>query len=802
MCAVDVKEKQKLTRGQKIWTRVRELRDNAPVSFERAKLVTASYKETEGLPVQLRRAKAFEKIVTGIPIFIDEDQWLVGDYAATPMGVEMHPDLEIEPLEEVIQGGIEGSESVYNIAEKDKPLLKEIYNYWKKWNIKESYIRSLDEDDLKHIDELGRKGSLVSGDFTISACIGWAIPNFAKAINKGFLGILDEVESELKSTRQLDNPSRDKVLFLRALKIILKAGIQYGKRYSALAKELARTAKGSRKKELEKIAEVCDWVPGHPARNFQEALQTLLFCHLLIYWDHRPNAISPGRVDQYLYPYYKKDTDEGKLTKEDVIELIECLRCKFTSKRQFLELTRRQGQAGETEFINCTLGGQTADGEDATNELSFLWLEAAKRTNTPHPTLSVRVHEKLSPEFAMKAAELCGLGLGYPAWFGDKTSIGYLLSKGLAIEEARDYALAGCLLHSPQNKSAFTWPLGANIPKIFEIALHDGVDPRLNKQIGPKTGKFEDMKSYDELYEAFKKQATYFITDHAKEINRQRLYRALMMPSLVASCFSDGCIKRGQDVMGGGSDYQHVMYLLPRGVMDAVDSLSAIKKLVFEEGKLTKKGLMDALAVNFEGKESVRKLLLSAPKYGNNDDFVDSIAADVYKFLCDLMGSIDACYGVKWVNAPHNLSGHGALGRKVGALPSGRLAGASIADGAVSPCQGADVSGCTAVIESCGKIDQLPIYGVLLNMKFHPSALKTEDDLDKFLSLVKTYLIDYGGKHVQFNVVSRETLLDAQAHPESYRNLVVRVAGYSALWVELDKVIQDEIISRTEHSIN
>ena len=275
------------------------------------------------------------------------------------------------------------------------------------------------------------------------------------------------------------------------------------------------------------------------------------------------------------------------------------------------------------------------------------------------------------------------------------------------------------------------------------------------------------------------------------------------MPQLFASCLFDDCIKRGQNAAGGGCRYQQgSMYLLPIGIIDVADSLAAIKKHVFEEGSISKQELMDALRVNFEGKEDLRRLLLSAPKYGNDDDYVDNIAADLYDWLCDMLDEIDACYGAKYVCAPHSLSFQGPAGRKVGALPSGRLAGLALADGGVSPCQGMDSNGPTAVIRSAGKIDHTPIFGTLFNMKFHPSALKTKEDLLKFLALIKTYLVDFGGKHIQFNVVDRETLLDAQKHPERYRNLVVRVAGYSAFWVELDRTIQNEIIGRAEHAMS
>jgi len=521
-----------------------------------------------------------------------------------------------------------------------------------------------------------------------------------------------------------------------------------------------------------------------------------------MYWDAEGFGVSPGRVDQYLYPYYQKDIAEGKLTQEEAIEILECLRVKMSSKRNFVPQSARETIAGDTQFHNCTLGGQTADGKDATNELSFLWLEAARRTQTPHPTLSVRWHDKISPDFAMKAAELCRLGLGFPAWFGDKTSIQFLLDMGATLEEARDYAIAGCILHVVPHKTSATWPIVVSLPKVFELTLNGGTDPRTGKLLGLANKKFQDIETYEELYEAYKKQIRFFLNEASIYLNRTRLWRAQKLPQLFTSCFTDDCIKRGKDIVGGGAVFQQTsQYLLPIGLVDVADSLAALKKRVFEEKSISKQELMEALAVNFKGKEDLRKLLLSAPKYGNDDDYADNIVADMYHWLTEMVGQVDALYGFKFVNAPHNLSYQGATGKKVGALPSGRLAGLAVADGAVSPSQGVDHEGPTAVINSAGKIDHMPIFGTLLNMKFHPNSLKSRENLEKFLALIKTYLDDYGGKHIQFNVISRETLLDAQTHPDKYRNLVVRVAGYSALWVELDRTIQDEIIARTEHTL-
>lgn len=786
-----------LTRGQKLWNTLRDRRDTEPVSLERAKLLTASYKETEGLFPPIRRAKAMEKILTEIPIFIDEGQLLAGDWGARPMAAEWFPELNSRWVREELEAGV----SPYQFKEEELALLREICEYWKGRDMRDSTLSFLGEEQAKKILELTEEGAMV---FAALAAIhndkGFNSMDYEKAISKGFSGVIAEIEEELAKTQVLDDESHQKVVFLKALIIGLEAGIKYGKRYAALARKLAKTAKGERRLELEKIAEVCEWVPANPARSFHEALQTVWFLHLFGYLDVGAPGESPGRMDQYLYPYYKRDTEEGKLTREEAIELLECLRVKMSSQRQFVKLSDRERSSGEAQFHNVTLGGQTSDGKDATNELSYLFLEAAFRTRTPHHTLSVRWHDNLSPDFALKAVELASLGCGWPAFFGDKASIAFLLEHGASIEEARNYCLGGCVIHHVAAKTGPTWPITYNMGKLLELTLNNGFDPRTGKQLGPKTGKFEDFQSIDELIEAFKKQIVYFLPIALDQLSIARLHHERFVPQIFCSAFLDDCIKRGKSSMGDGTPFQ-VSYINPCGVISVTDALAALQKRVFEDGTISKKELMEALAVNFEGKEDLRQLLLSAPKYGNDDDYVDHFAVDIYSWICRITRDIDVLYGYKIMISPHSISIHGHCGQKTGALPSGRMAWETLTDGAVSPTGGADFNGPTAVINSATKVDQHPFMGAVFNMKFTPSSLKTKEDKKKLLTLIKTYF-DCGGKHIQFNVVDRQTLLDAQEHPERHRNLLVRVAGYSALFVELSHTVQSDIIKRTEEAFN
>jgi pyruvate formate-lyase/glycerol dehydratase family glycyl radical enzyme len=791
------KENQ-LTRGQKLWERLVNVRRTSPASIERAKLVTASWKKTEGLPIPIRRARSFEMVMNELPIFIEDGQLFAGDMGAWPMAAEwicdhFAVDWVIERLDE--QKG-------YSIVkEEDLPVMKEIAQFWRTRCTESLYFQKIGPEATEWLHKIDIRGSFVCGPNHLNQ--GWNIPDYPKVINQGLNGIKDEVEKELQATVVLDEVSLSKKYFLEALLIVIKAGIDYTKRYSVLAREMARTAKGKRKAELEEMANVCDWVPANPARTFREALQSLWFMHVMIYFDAPTSGVSPGRVDQYLYPYYKKDLEAGRINREEAIELLELMRCKFSTYRIFAEKVMTETGSGEAEWFNCMLGGVDAIGKDATNEMSYLWLEAAKRVGSPHPTLSLRVHENMDEDFVMKAAEICRMGRGYPAWFGDRTNIAYLLNQGIPLPEARNFAIAGCTLAAVPGKMSGARVFFGNIPKMLELTLNNGVDPVTDKLLGIKTGKFADFKSYDDLWTAFVNQVRHWLRWAAVIHNDSEVFNASIVPTLVNSLIYDDCIKRGLPSNGGGCRYQQGMwYLLPTGPVDVADSLSAIKKCVYDDKALTPKLLLDALKANFAGNEyqKIRKLLLAAPKYGNDDDFVDFITRDIYTMLDQELTQIEGSWGTKYVCSPHSVSFHSPMGKTVGALPSGRLAFISLADGNLSPSQGMDRCGPTAVIKSAGKIDQVPLQGTLFNQKFHPSALKTQEDLCKFIALIKTYMLDLGGKHLQFNIVDRKTLLDAQAHPEKYKNLVVRVAGYSALWIELSRLVQDEIITRSEQT--
>ena len=468
----------------------------------------------------------------------------------------------------------------------------------------------------------------------------------------------------------------------------------------------------------------------------------------------------------------------------------------MSTLRLFSSIKYNEIVSGEAQYHNVTLGGQTADGRDATNELSYLFLKAAEQTRTPHPTLSIRYHDNIPKEFALKGLELVRGGLGFPAFFNDKSNIPWLLSTGATLEEARTHCISGCVHGIVPGRTSPFDVLFISIAKCLELALHNGFDPRTEKQLGPQTGDFGRMDTYDDLLGAFKTQVEHFSREGGAIIGEQRVYRSQRIPALISSAFTDDCIRKGKTCLADGARY-NIIIQASVGMIDAVDSLAAIRKCVFEDGAIGRQELLEALAANFENREALRKLLLKAPKYGNDDDFADGIAAELYGWWGSMVSTIEGPYGTRQIPAPYSISVHGAAGKRTGALPSGRLAGHPLADGSVSPCQGVDVKGPTAVINSAGKIDQVPLFGTLLNMKFHPTAMKTREDLKKIFTLIETYF-DEGGKHAQFNVVDGKTLREAQQHPEQHKNLMVRVAGYSAYFTELSTNVQDEIILRTE----
>ncbi|MFC1870545.1 pyruvate formate lyase family protein, partial [Chloroflexota bacterium] len=575
--------------------------------------------------------------------------------------------------------------------------------------------------------------------------------DYGKVLNKGLIGVIGEIEEQLARLPLGPLEALGKRDTLRAMVIACNAVIAFARRYASLAKEMAdNETDKARKKELERISEACQWVPANPARTFYEAVQSFWFIHLVLEIDHVSAGISPGRLPQYMYPFYRADKEEGRITDEEAIELLELLFIKHTAICQYTKAQHFKESQGSL-FQNIALGGVNSLGEDATTELDFLVLEAQKRVRMPQPTLSVLYHDKLSQEFLLKAAGVVRTGIGMPAFFNGNLNTQRLISQGASLEDARNQCIIGCVEVGFSHTAKSMLGSGINMPKYLEMALYNGKDPLSGMQIGLQTGNAETFKSYDELREAILKQFQYFFPLRMEISQLGYAVCAQCVPYPLTSALVDDCIEKGMEINAGGARYC-MDGDGPVGITDLADSLAAVKKLIFEDKSVTMKELLKALKDNFEGHEELLRLLLGAPQYGNNIDYVDSIAREWYDIFWeehrgfkDFLGNIQRPFAISVV-------WHSPFGAKTGALPSGRKAHGTLADGGGSASPGRDKNGPTALIKSVTKSIDCGRYAAnLLNMKFHPSALATKEGLMKLIALIKSYM-DLGGHHVQFNV--------------------------------------------------
>ena len=783
------------------------LREKFPLCVEKARLITESYRQTESEPEIIRQAKVLTKVLEDMPIWIDDDELIVGHAASQPWGVEIDPFLgpiNEELLEEAEQEG------VFVIKEKDWPVIKEVAKYWRTRNWQYRTWELTDERLWKFLQvgiwlptmrsrEEGM-GGYAGGGLNICHGLHLGVLDYEKMLNHGLNCIVKEADDELKGIRFFSRDDVEKKRYLEAVMIALKAIIGFAHRFADLAERTAGgEANPQRRRKLEEIAEICRWVPANPARSLYEAIQSFWLIYLIC---NPSPTIGIGRFDQYMYPFYKKDKEAGTITDEEVLTLLSELRVKdMELVRVALRPEKRMQHTGMAKWHNMVIGGVIHDGRDASNELTYLILEAADRVRTPHHTITLRVHEGTPEDLMVYALEVMKTGIGMPAFIGDKSYIEFLVSKGVPLEIARNYALGGCLDVAIPGLMRIIEASFFVAPKLLEIFLNGGIDPRTGLEVGPSEVDVEKFKTYDDLVNALKEYFTYFIGLWAETTNLLTSVRTEVMKNVVEAALMVDGIRAGKSFYERKMLYEVNSVILPVGMINVVDSLAAIKQLIFEKKKLTMRQLKEALRANWEGYEAWRKMCLVAPKYGNDNDYVDLIAKDAYRFLAETITKFDYALGGKHQPGGISISSMWAGGALTGATPDGRYAGEVLADGSMSPMRGQDTNGPTATIKSASKIDQALYASTLFNMKFHPSALRSTEDVKKLAALIKTYF-SLGGKHVQFNIVSRETLLDAQQHPENYRDLVVRVAGYSAYFLGLGKKVQDEIIARTELSIS
>jgi len=764
------------------------------LSCERLYHLREALKENEREPAVIRAARIFERFLLNMSISIDENP-IVGKQTEYLLGVVPYPEYSVSWMKDMAAFGTHLGAT--EVSEEDRELLNRAADYWgdkciwqktvDEWSRKYSNIVPSCED---YYDAGVWYTALDSGKGRV--CV-----DYGKVLNKGLEGVIEEARDVLKDLPLGSLEALRKRNFLDAVIITCNAVIALARRYASLAKEMSQVEiDPGRKKELERISETCKWVPAKPARSFYEAVQSFWFVHLAMFLELGSYGHAPGRFSQYMYPFYERDKERGELNEEEALELLELLFLKFCTIGRFAIQRSFQATMGNL-FQNMAIGVVTPKGEDATNKLDYLLVEAQKRVRLVQPTLSLIYHDKLPEELLIKAIELVKTGIGMPAFFNSDLNIQRLCAHGVSLEDARNHCLIGCVECGLSHTSDCEHGGTINFPKILELALHNGKDPVSGKQLGLATREAEVFQSYEELWDALRKQTEYIMKLNRDFEHLGHAFHAEYTPAPLHSALIDDCLKNAKDMGDGGTRYRMDGATVV-GTVDMADSLAAIKKLVFDEKRVTMNELLRALEANFEGHEELQRMCLEAPKYGNDIDYVDLIARDLYDLFYEEHQKHNDHLGRTTIPAAYSTTNQYPFGACTGALPSGRKAGVPLADGSVSPSPGKDVNGPTGLIRSASKaIDTTKYACSLLNMKFHPTTLQGNERQKKLLALIKTYF-DWNGHHVQFNVVSADTLKDAQLHPENYKDLLVRVAGFSALFVHLAPVVQEEIIKRTE----
>ena len=823
-----------IPKSERITKLVEDLYAKMPeIESARAVLITESYRRTEGEPIIIRRAKAFAHILENLPIVIRDQELIVGSTTIAPRGCQTYPEFSYEWLEDEFDTVETRSADPFYISEQTKQELKAANAYWKGKTTSELATSYMEPQTLLAMEH----NMFTPGNYFYNG-VGHVTVKYGEVLEIGFSGIRAKAEAELAKLRLADGDYQKRSRFL-------DAAVTYARRYAKLALEEAEKCTDPvRKMELLVIAQNCANVPEKGANGFYEACQSFWFVQQLLQIESSGHSISPGRFDQYMYPYYKKDLDSGKITRAQAQELMDCIWVKLNDLNKCRDAASAEGFAGYSLFQNLIAGGQNAEGIDVTNDLSFMSIQASMHVFLPQPSLSVRVWNGTPHEFLIKAAELTRTGIGLPAYYNDEVIIPSLVSRGLTLEDARDYNIIGCVEPQKAGKTE-GWHDAAffNMCRPLELVFSNGKDK--GAQVGPETGDVEKMETFEEFFHAYEIQMDYAIKLLVNADNAIDMAHAERCPLPFLSSMVDDCMKRGKSVQEGGAVYN---FTGPQGfgVANMADSLYAVKQLVFDEKKVTMKELKQALMLNYgkglaqedlaalasdtvsvmrssgetvgeaeiaavlktihalseseevkENGERILKLIEEVPKFGNDIPEVDAFARKVaYTYTKPLLNYRNPRGGMFQAGL-YPVSANVPLGAQTGATPDGRLAHTPVADG-VSPSAGKDVNGPTAAANSVARLDHyIASNGTLFNQKFHPSALSGRRGLENFAGLIRSYF-DQKGSHMQFNVVSRETLLDAQKHPEQYKHLVVRVAGYSALFTTLSKSLQDDIIRRTE----
>lgn len=785
-----------------------EVLDEKPyIDAQRAILATLAYKENLNQPRVMVRAKMLEKVLDNMSIYIEDKSLLAGNQATKNRNAPIFPEYTMEFVMNELDQFEKRDGDVFYITEKTKEQLREIAPFWQNNNLRARGEALLPEEVRVFMETgvFGMEGKLNAGDAHLAV-------NYERILKEGLRGYEKRVK-ECKATLDLTNPDNiDKYCFYNAVLIVLEAVRNFANRYSVLAKDLAeKELNQERKVELLEISRICSKVPYEPAETFQEAVQSVWFIQLILQIESNGHSLSYGRFDQYMYPYYDRDIKNGTIKKSEALELLTCLWIKTLTINKVRSQAHTLSSAGSPMYQNVTIAGQTTDKKDAVNDLSFLVLKSVAQTRLTQPNLTVRYHKNINKHFLDECIEVMRLGFGMPALNNDEIIIPSFMDWQVKEEDAYNYSAIGCVETAVPGKWGYrcTGMSYINFPRMLLCTMNNGVDLTSNKRFTKGYGHFTEMESYEELLEAWDKtirEITRYsvivenVIDKASERD---------VPDILCSALTDDCIARGKTIKEGGAVYDFISGLQV-GIANMADCLAAIKKLVYEEKKITRQELWNAILDDFsspENKKIQEMLIREAPKYGNDDDYVDQLIVEAYdSYIEEIEKYPNTRYnrgpigGIRYAGTS-SISANVGQGMSTMATPDGRNAFEPLAEGC-SPAHNSDKNGPTAVFKSVSKLRTNKITGgVLLNQKMTPQMLSTEENRQKLELLIKTFFNRLHGYHVQYNIVSKETLIDAQKHPEKHKDLIVRVAGYSAFFNVLSKKTQDDIIGRTEQSL-
>ena len=782
------------------------LEEKPYIDAQRALLATEAYKENKNQPAVMKRALMLKNILEKMSIYIEDETLIVGNQASSNKDAPIFPEYTMEFVMNELDLFEKRDGDVFYITEKTKEELRSIAPFWENNNLRAKGGALLPEEVSVFMETgfFGMEGKLNSGDAHLAA-------DYETLLKTGLKGY-EERTRKLKDQLDLCVPENiDKYQFYKAVLIVIDAVKTFAKRFSDLAKEKAENAEGKRKEELLEISRICLKVPYEPAETFKEALQSTWFIQLILQIESNGHSLSYGRFDQYMYPYYKHDIDNKLITEDEALELLTNLWIKTLTINKVRSQSHTFSSAGSPMYQNVTIGGQTTDKKDAVNELSYLILKSVAQTRLPQPNLTVRYHKNLDKKFMDECIEVMKLGTGMPAFNNDEVIIPSFIEKGVKEEDAYNYSAIGCVETAVPGKWGYrcTGMSYMNFPRILLIAMNNGIDLTSGKRFVEECGYFKDMTSFEQLKDAWDKVVRKLTRMSVIVENSIDLALERDVPDVLCSALTEDCIGRGKTIKEGGAVYDFISGLQV-GIANMADSLAAIKKLVFEEKKITPEQLWNAIIDDFTSEESqkIQQMLINeSPKYGNDDDYVDNLVVEAYDSYIDEMKKYpNTRYGrgpiggIRYAGTS-SISANVGQGYGTMATPDGRKARTPLAEGC-SPAHSMDKNGPTAVFKTVSKLPTHEITGgVLLNQKVTPQMLSTEENKMKLEMMIRTFFNRLEGYHVQYNVVSRDTLIDAQLHPEKHRDLIVRVAGYSAFFNVLSKATQDDIIERTEQTL-